>query len=343
MDITILGIDLAKATFQVHGADLRGKCVARRTLRRSQVTDFVANLKPCTVVMEACGSAHFWARKFQSFGHTVRLIAPHYVKPFVKTNKSDAADAEAIVEAASRAHSRFVPIKTARHSDLQAIHRVRARLIRCRTALANEMRGILYEHGVILNKEIRTIKAAVPDLLNGKIESELTPDCQQTVAELFSELTALEARIFATEKRIERIAKDDDRCKRLMTVPGIGIITAAAMIAAVPDPNAFKNGRHFAASLGLVPKHTGTGGKNRVGAISKRGDRYIRSLLVHGARAAIRVADKRTDRQGAWLVRLKTERGYNKASVALANKNARIILKLLKGETRFESEKASGY
>ena len=337
-NVSVLGIDLAKASFQLHGIDERGKRVVGKTLKRHQLEAFVANLAPCTIAVEACGSAHWWAGRLAQYGHNVKLIAPQYVKPFVKGNKNDRADAEAIAEAASRPSMRFVPVKTSAHLDLQAIHRVRSRLVAQRTALTNEMRGILFEQGVVVAQGIETLRVLVVSLLRGGCNEEITPMCKETIADLLAELGDLEERIAMAERRLEMHARDSDVVQRLMTVPGVGLITATAMVAAVPDPHSFSNGRQFAAWLGLVPRHTGTGGadKNRLGRISKRGDRYLRCLLVHGARAVLLHVDKRTDRYGRWAAQLKAAKGWNKAAVAMANKNARIIWALLAGEGRFE-------
>jgi transposase len=329
--ISVMGIDIAKSSFQLHGNDERGKGVEKKTLRRQQLEAYVANLPPCTIAMEACASAHYWACRFGGHGHQVRLIAPQYVKPFVKGNKNDRADAEAIAEAASRPSMRFVPLKTVEQLDLQTIHRVRARLIGQRTALANEMRAILFEQGIALPQGIAGLKTFVKALNRGETKQRVTPVCAETMTQLMEELEDLQGRVEATENRLERMTKENPVCRRLQTIPGIGLITATAILAAVPDARTFKNGRQFAAWLGLVPRHSGTGGadKNKLGHITKRGDKYLRCLLVHGARAVIRTSERRTDRSAAWVKGLKEKKGWNKAAVALANKNARVVWALL--------------
>lgn len=341
--ISALGIDLAKTSFHIYGVDERGKCLFNKALNREKFELYIANLPPCTIFMEACGSAHYWAGRMASYGHTPRLIAPQFVKPFVKTNKNDGADAEAIVEAGSRPSMRFVPIKTFADLDLQAIHRVRSRLVRQRTALVNEARAILFEQGITIALGINTVRVFAQALLRGETKESVTPMCRETIADLMSELNDLDDRISVTDKRLEKYAKEHAVCQRLMTIPGIGLLTATALIAATPDPGAFKNGRQFSAWLGLVPRHTGTGGanKNRLGGISKRGDSYLRCLLVHGSRAVLRNIDKRSDPGAERLKELKTKKGWNKTAVALANKNARIAWVLLTRDEEFSFTKMS--
>jgi transposase len=342
-NVSLLGIDLAKASFQLHGNDERGKRVVSKTLGRKHLESFIANLPPCTIAMEACATAHWWGGRFAQYGHSVKLIAPQFVKPYVKGNKNDRADAEAIAEAASRPSMRFVPLKTATQLDVQAIHRVRTRLVAQRTALTNEMRGILMEQGIALAQGIDTLTEFVATLIAGAPETLVTPMCRETMIDLRAELAEVQEHIAVAERRLEQYARDHDAVQRLMTVPGVGMLTATAVVAAVPDPRVFKNGRQFAAWLGLVPRHEGTGGadKNRNGSITKRGDRYLRSLLVHGARAVLRLIDKRSDHYGKWAMKLKAERGYNRAAVAVANKNARVIWALLAGTKCFDADVAA--
>lgn len=334
--VSVLAIDLAKTSFQLHGNDERGKCVEKKTLKRPQLEAFIANTPPCTIAMEACGSSNYWAWRFAEHGHTVRLIAPQYVKPYVKGNKNDKADAAAIAEAATRPSMRFVPVKPAALLDLQMIHRVRERLVGQKTALVNETRAILFEQGITLAQGISTLKAFATGLLRGETKETVTPMCKETVADLIAELGDLEERIAVSDRRLERFAAESDACKRLQTIPGIGVITATALVAAIPDPRAFQNGRQFAAWLGLVPRHSGTGGadKNKIGGISKRGDAYLRRLLVSGAHSVLRTVDRRTDQGAVWIRDLKERKAWCRTAVALANKNARIIWSLLvTGET----------
>jgi transposase len=339
-DLSVLAIDLAKTSFHLQGNDSRGKPLFKKALKRHQLEAFVANLPKCTVAMEACGSAHFWARRFAAHGHLPKLIAPQFVAPFRQGNKNDRNDTGAIGEAASRPTMRFVPVKSAEQLDLQAVHRVRTRRMSNRTALLNEMRGILFEQGIALAQGVRTLKTFVSDLLHGEPKETVSKACRETVADLSAELLEIEEHIAEDDRRLARHVKQDERCQRLQSVPGIGPITASALVVAVSDPLVFKNGRHFAAWLGLVPRHSGTGGadKNRVGRISKRGDMYLRRLLVSGAQAVLRTADKREDRYGARAKALKERVGWNKAAVAVANRNARMAWALMAGGGRFDAD-----
>lgn len=339
-ELTLIGIDLAKSVFQLQANDSKGRAKFRKKLSRSELAPFIQQLPATTIAMEACSGAHHLARKFQSFGHEVRLIAPQFVKPFVKGNKNDAADAAAICEAAVRPSMHFVPVKTSWHLDVQAIHRVRSRLVGSRTALVNEMRGILAETGLVVVQGIEPLRQFATRLVAERSE-ELTPMCRETIADLIDELATLEDRIAVQDRRLEDVVKVSDVCRRVMKVRGVGVVGATAIVAAVPHPSAFKNGRQFAAWLGLVPRHSGTGGKNRLGSISKRGDRYIRCLLVHGGRSAVRIAAKKDDKLSTWINGVKARRGYNKAAVALANKNARIIWTILAKGTAYDVEKAA--
>jgi transposase len=340
-DITVLGIDLAKAVFQFHGNDEKGKCILKKKLSRNQVLSHVVAMKKCVIAMEACGSAHYWGRKFVAAGHEVKLIPPQFVKQFVKSNKNDAADAEAIAEAAVRPNMHVVPLKTVEQIELQGMLRVRQRLIKNRTALSNQMRGFLYEFGIVFKQGIGQLKILVPGLISGKDASELTATCRTTLADLHSEFLEIEEHLEVIDARIKSEAAKSDSVSRIQEVPGVGILTAVAISSAAGDAKVFKNGRQFAAWLGLVPMHQGTGGKNRTLGISKRGDPYLRSLLVHGARSALIRASMRTDPLSAWAMKLKEKKGWNKASVALANKNARIIWALLTTEGRFDAKRAS--
>lgn len=268
-----------------------------------------------------------------SLGHTVKLIAPQFVKPFVKSNKNDRADAEAIAEAALRPTMRFVGVKSKEQQDLQHLHRVRQRVIAQRTMVNNELHGILLEYGIALGRGKQGL-AKLPELLVLH-QKNLSAQAKQLISEMRSEIRSLDERIKAFDKQIERFAQHHPVTKRLMTIPGVGPISASAVIAAVGDPKQFKNGRQFAAFLGLVPRHVGTGGRTRILGISKRGDTYIRCQLVHGARSILYRSHLRKDRLGMWAENLKKQRGWNKAAVALANKNARIIWAILCYETDY--------
>jgi transposase len=328
MHITTLGIDVAKNVFQLHGVDARGRAVVSRRVKRSQLMDTVASLPPCVIGMEACGSAHHWGRTFEQLGHTVKLMHPKYVKPYVKTNKNDGRDAEAICEATSRPTMRFVSIKTVEQADLQAVHRTRSLFVKHRTAVINQIRGLLAEYGLVIGQSPQKVRPALVRFLDDA-ESGLTAFARDTFAELYEHLQELDSRIERVTHRVERVYRAHPVCQKLAAVPGIGPLTATALVATVGRPQAFHNGRHLAAWLGLVPRQYSSGGKERLGGISKRGSRYVRTLLIHGARAVVQRAERRTDTQGRWLWALKCRKGTNVAAAALANKNARVVWALL--------------
>ena len=328
MHITTLGIDLAKNVFQLHGVDARGRAVLNRRVKRGQLLQAVASLPPCVIGMEAGGSAHHWGRTFEQLGHTVKLMHPKYVKPYVKTNKNDGRDAEAICEAVSRPTMRGVSIKTVEHADLQAVHRTRSLFVKHRTAVINQIRGLLAEYGLVIGQSPGKVRPALIRLLDDAA-SGLTTFARDTFSELYAQLTELDARIERVTHRIARVHRAHPVCQKLAAVPGIGPLTATALVATVGRPQAFQNGRHLAAWLGLVPRQYSSGGKERLGGISKRGSRYVRTLLIHGARAVVQRAERRTDTQGRWLCALMRRKGTNVAAVALANKNARVIWALL--------------
>lgn len=340
MNITQIGIDLAKAVFQVHGVDARGKAVLRKQLRRAQLASFFAQLPPCLVGMEACGGAHFWARKLTGFGHTVKLIAPQFVKPYVKTNKNDAADAEAICEAVGRPNMRFVPVKNTDQQTLLALHRARAGFVIERTAQANQVRGILAEFGLIIPIGIRCFVQKLPEILEDA-ENGLPDAARALIARLLNHFRALHCQVQELEAAINDWHKVDEASQRLQAIPGIGPLTASALVASVGDARAFHNGRQFAAWLGLVPRQSSTGGKAKLLGISKRGDTYLRTLLIHGARAVLRHSQRRPERSDGWLVRLAVRRNANIATVALANKNARVVWALLAHGRAFQAHHRS--
>ncbi|STX81222.1 transposase [Legionella busanensis] len=336
MNINVLGIDIAKTIFQLHGIDSSGKRVLKQRIGREKLSAYIANLPLCTIVMESCGGANYWARVFQRYGHCVKLISPQFVKPFVKTNKNDANDAEGIVEAASRPSMHFVPIKQVEQQDIQSLHRVRNRLVKNRTALINEIRGLNLEYGIAIPQEALKVKSHLRAIIDDR-GNELTASSRELMQDLYDELIELEERLKKIEKKVKLICKENDQCRRLLSIPGIGEVTATAMVAAVPNANAFKNGRHMAAWLGLVPRQSLSGNKQLLLGISKRGDRYLRTLLIHGARAAHCRCKNRDSQYGEWLTRKKETLSLNKAAVALANKNARIIWSLLKTGHEFNS------
>ncbi|HBP0870963.1 TPA: IS110-like element ISPa11 family transposase [Pseudomonas aeruginosa] len=333
MNLSRIGLDLAKQVFQVHGVDRHEHVVCRRQLKRAQVRDFFRQLPPCLVAMEACGSAHYWARELRELGHTVRLIAPQFVKPYVKGDKHDAHDAEAICEAASRPSMRYVPVKSAEQQAVQSMHRVRSRLVRARTALCNEVRGLLGEFGLIATRRGRAATMALLETVMTTEPASLPAPMGELLRELKDELQTLEARIARLERQIQAHVRGDARIQRLLAVDGIGPISASAVAASAGDARQFRTGRQFAAWLGLVPRQHSTGGQQRLGNISKRGDTYLRTLLIHGARAVVRCCANKTDARSRWLQGLLQRRPANVVAVALANKNARILWALLSRET----------
>ena len=326
--LSVVGIDIAKRVFHLVGMDERGQIILRKRLVRGEVLSFMANLPTVTVGMEACGGAHDWARRLREQGHDVKLMAPQYVKPYVKTNKNDLRDAEAIAEAVTRPSMRFVPIKEVEHQDMQALHRVRERLMGARTALINEMRGLLAEYGIVLPKGAQAFRQTVVSKLEAE-QDKLSTLGQEMFHRLFQELVKVEAEVAYYDETLLSLAETHPECQRLLTIPGIGPITATALIAAVGDVGVFKNGRHFSAWLGLVPKQYSTGGQTRLLGISKRGDSYLRKLLIHGARSTLRWARLKPDGRSQWMRRLLERRGWNRTAVAVANKNARIVWVLL--------------
>ncbi len=335
MNIKRIGVDLAKQVFQVHGVDNHEQTALKKRLKREQMLPFFRDLPPCLIGMEACSSAHYWARELQNLGHTVKLIAPQFVKPYVKANKNDANDAEAICEAVSRPHMRFVAIKTVSQQDLQAIHRVRSQLVRQRTEKVNQIRGLLAEYGIVVGQRIEVLRKALPNLLE-EGENGLTHAFRVLLSGLQQDLSGLDERVKELDKRIQRQADADPQAKRLQQIPGIGPVTATALVSGVGDGKQFKRGRDMAAWLGLTPRQHSSGGKERLLGISKRGDSYLRSLLIHGARAVLKVAGQKDDPCSRWLQSLSKRRHKNIAVVALANKNARIAWALLTKEVDYQ-------
>jgi transposase len=337
MDIKVIGLDLAKNVFQVAGLDACGRTRLRRQLRRREVLEFFAKLAPVRVGMEACGGAHYWAREIAKFGHTVKLMNPKYVKAYVKTNKNDRADAAAIAEAATRASVRAVPVKQAWQQDLQSVHRVRAQLMRERVAVGNQIRGLLIEYGIVVAQGASTLKRELPQILEDA-HNALSALMRQLLAERYARWRALAAQIADYDRMLTRAAHEYDACSALLEVPGIGVMGATALVAQVNDARHLKNGRELAACQGLVPRHFGTGGKERLGHISKRGDGYIRTLFIHGARSVLRTAHRKRDRLSRWAVEVSKRRGPNVAAVALANKMARIAWVILTRGQRYQPQ-----
>jgi len=331
MAIVIMGIDLAKNVFQLHGIDDKGCATLRKRLSRARFLPFLANIPPCTIAIEACGSANHWARKMRELGHSVRVISPQFVKPYVKSNKNDYNDAEAICEAVSRPGMRFVPIKGVEQQDVQTLHRIRERLIRERTALVNQTRGILREYEIFVPVGIRALRSAIPRALEDA-ENELTALTRELVADQYERLLDLDRRIAKCDQRIDAVFRNSRVCQRLAAIDGVGPMTATALVAAVGDVKEFQNGRHLAAWLGLVPRQRSSGERNRLLGISKRGNTYLRTLLIHGARSVVQRCSARTDVRGRWIQSLRARRGFNRTCVALANNNARALWALMVAE-----------
>ena len=338
-NITTIGVDLAKNSFQLHGVDNKGKTVLRKTLRRDKAALFFANLSPCLVGLEACATSAYWARVIESCGHNVRRIHPRFVKPFLMTDKNDANDAAAICEAVQRPRMRFVPHKTQDQSDIQAIHRVRHGFVRARTATINQARGLLAEYGITIRQGSRHVRSQLPIIL-GNLDNGLSDVLRGLLTVLYEHIANLDEQISKQDMALEKIANSREDCLRLRQIPGVGNIIATILVAVAGRAVEFKNGREFAAFLGLVPRQHSTGGKQRLLGITKRGDRYTRTLLIHGARSVIRAASKRQkaaggDAQPSWLIELVQRRGANRAGVALANKMARTAWCMLANGTEY--------
>lgn len=338
MKRTIIGIDLAKNVFEVYVEEEGGQAITRCRLSRKKMLPWFANRAPALVGMEACGGAHYWARELTKLGHTVRLIAPQYVKPWVQTNKSDQADARAICRAVQEPGMRFVGIASEAQQTVQALHRVRSRYRDNRTALVNQTRGILLEDGVAIPQGVASVRHALACLLTEERWSALVRQC---LADQRAELEEWDAKIEAVTAQIKQENARQPICQRLEQVRGIGPLGASALWAKAAGQS-YQNGRHVAAALGLVPKHTGTGGKVRLGGISKRGDRYLRQLLIHGARAVVRQVGEKPDRLSCWIRRVVARRGVNKAVVALANKNARVAFAIIYHDQTYDVTNVCG-
>jgi len=337
-DITTIGLDLAKSVFQVHAVDAMGSVVMRKRLRRSQVLAFFAEIPPCLIGLEACATAHYWARELIALGHEARLMPPNYVKAYVKRNKHDVADAEAICEAVRRPSMRFVPIKTAEQQSPLMMHRARDLLVRQRTMLVNALRGHLAEFGLIeaqgLHKVAKLI-AIVTDENDGRVPYI----ARQVLQVMINHIEDIQVRIVGLEKQLLAWHKSNPVSQRLATIPGIGPIIATAIAATVADPNTFRSGREFAAWLGLVPRQNSTGGKARLGGISKRGDSYLRRLLVNSAHTVLLCSKQaKTD---PWLTSLLTRKPRLVAAVALANKTARLVWALMSRQDTYRHAAAT--
>jgi transposase len=337
MNITTVGIDLAKNVMQVHGVDARGKAIVRRQLRRAQLVPFFAQLPPCLIGMEACASAHHWGRALERFGHRVRLMSPQFVKPYVKTNKNDVADAEAICEAVSRPNMRFVPIKSIEQQAILSVHRVRQSFVKARTAQANQIRGLLGEFGLVIPQGLVNIAKRVPEILEDA-SNELPVPFRGLIDRLTKHLKELDQQVKEFEREIIAWHRGNELSRKLEKIPGIGPLAASALVASIADAHSFDNGRQVSAWLGLVPRQSSSGGKPTLLGMSKRGDAYLRTLLIHGARSAILAAKNKVDNTQGWLTNLLGRRHPNIAAVALANKNARTVWAILAHGREFKAD-----
>lgn len=327
-EVTTIGLDIAKNVFHAHGSDSRGRGIFSKRLSRAKVLDFFAAQSPCTVAMEACGGAHHWGRELMALGHDVRLIPPAYVKPFVKRQKTDAVDAEAICEAAQRPTMRFVAVKSAEQQAFALVFRTRDLLVRQRTQLVNAIRGHLTEYGWVAPKGVSYI-SMLGDMLEEEIAASLPTTAVAMFRLMLDLLAELDERIAYLDREIARRAREDETARRLMTIPGIGPITATALTALAPAAETFAKGRDFAAWLGLTPSQRSTGGKQKPGATSKMGERTLRRLLIIGASAVVKQASRRGTPKGSWLERMLERKPRMLVTVALANKMARIVWALL--------------
>ena len=333
--ITTIGLDLAKNVFHVIGLDRNGQVVKKRRLKRAQLGPYFANLPHAVVGMEACSSAHYWARQLTTLGHQVKLIPPQHVKPLLRGNKNDYNDALAIAEAVTRPEMRFVAVKTTAQQDIQALHRLRERRLADRTALCNQLRGLLSEYGLIFPRGIRVIRQQLPLLVADETRG-LSPLFRRLLAQSYQQLQELDQHIDDYTEELLRLGQQDEACRRLQTIPGFGPIVASVFHSTVGNGEAYRRGRDVSAALGLVPRQHSSGGRDVLLGISKRGDRYLRSLLAHGARSVVIRAQHKDDRLSRWINRVRAERGFNKAVIALANKMARMGWAVLAHNTTYQ-------
>jgi len=336
MNCTVYGLDLAKRVFQLHWVDMETGEMCRRQLKRQQVVEFFANRTPGIIAMEACGSSHYWGRKLAAMGYEVRLIAGQFVRPFVKSNKTDVADAQAIWEAAQRPGMKFVALKTEEQQSVLTLHRIRAQLVKMRTMQINQLRGLLYEFGADLPQGRQRGIARVGEEL-ARLEGTLSPLVIDAIRDQLRRIETLDQDIAGIEKKLLLWKKQDESSRKLMEIPGVGLLTATAAVATMGNARVFKSGREFAAFLGLVPRQSGTGGRVKLLGISKRGDVYLRTLLIHGARSVI----QNQKEHDPWLTKLLSRRPRNAVTVALANKMARTIWALLAHDRRYDRNYAA--
>lgn len=335
MKTLTVGIDLAKNVFSIHGVDSHGKTVIRKTVKRHKLLSEISNLKPAVIGIEACSGSHHWAREFNKLGHTARIMAPKFVIPYRKGGKNDSNDAEAICEAVGRPNMRFVSIKSVDQQAVLCVHRLRSGLVRARTAQINQLRGLLMEFGIVMPVGRYPAQREVHVIL-GDADNGLPWVIRQLVQDVYSKILQLNSDILGYDRLIHKMAKESEPASRLMDIPGVGEQTATAMVGSVSDASEFQSSRQFSAWLGLTPRQYSTGGVSRLGRITRRGDKYLRTLLVHGARSVVCTIGDKTDRMSCWIRGLLERRGFYRTVVAVAAKNARIIWALLAHNTEYK-------
>jgi transposase len=336
MEATIIGIDLAKSFFHLVAMDSSGKVIWRKALTRRRLMEFLTQLKPAMIGMEACATAHHWGREMRQRGHEVRLIHPTFVTAFRKSEKNDFNDAEAICEAMCRPMMRFVELKSIAQQDLQSLHRTRRLMIKQRTQVANQLRGLLAEYGLTVRRSIPALRREAAELASEP--ARVTAAMRLVIGNNLEQLRLLEKQLTELDRNLAQLCQADEACRRLAEVLGVGPVTATAMVAKVGNARQFPNARALGAYLGLVPRQHSTGGKTVLLGITKKGDRYLRALLIHGARAALQVAPRHSDRRSQWALTLRRKSGPNVAAVALANKNARVLWKLLTSGEHYRTQ-----
>ncbi|MDG3088468.1 IS110 family transposase [Vibrio hannami] len=339
--IQTIGVDLAKNVFSIHGVDAYGKCVLRKTVKRNKLLDTLANIPPCIIGMEACSGAHHWSRELKKLGHTPKIMASKFVIPYRQNEKNDPNDAEAICEAVSKPKTRFVSVKSEEQQAVLCLHRIRHSLVKSRTATINQLRGLLSEFGIIIPQGRYPLQKMVPDILEDA-ENGIPFLARELLSDLVNNIRHLNEEILRYDRKVYHLSKEMKQAAKLMAVPGVGEHSATAIVATVSDGKQFGTSRQFAAWIGLVPRQYSTGGNVHLGRISKRGEKHIRTLLIHGARAVIARCKEKTDRNSLWIQQLVERRGYKRAAVALAAKNARIIWALLTTDNEYNANYISG-
>ncbi len=335
MKISVIGIDIAKSVFHLVAINRAGKIIKKKMLKRAEFLSYFVQHEPVFIAIEACGGSNDWARKLIAMGHKVKLISPHLVIPYRRGDKNDYNDAKAIAEAAQRADMRFVPIKSVEQQDVQALHRIRERWIKSRTGLANQCRGLLLEHGIAINKGITNVRRGIPEILEDA-ENQLSDRFRMMLATLYEELCGLDQKIKMIKTQLESEVQQNESCQLLQSIPGIGLLSATAMYAQIGNGSEFKNGRNVGAWLGMVAKQHTTGNKPKLGSITKRGNTYLRTLLVHGARSVLRHVKDKTDKFSRWIQQLVERVGFNKACIAVAHKLSRIAWAVLNKRAAYQ-------